>query len=235
MIASRPRNRLRAPRGQAYVGVQRKLPHREQPGRSDAVAPPPGNPRFPLLDGMRAMAAGSILVTHVAGRTFNTPNALGAYTARLNMGVAFFFVLSGFLLYRPFVAARFAGRRASPDSRLRAPACAAIVPAYWLALIVLAPRRALRRFTGDWWGYFGFLQNLRPTRWAGSAPRGRSCSRFVLRRPAAVGDGSWRVSSAGARRAHGPHRGGRAAAVSLASIHRAAWLFAGHGRQWPST
>ena len=92
----------------------------------DAVAPPPGNPRFPLFDGLRAIAAGSILVTHVAAITsFNRLNALGAYTARLNMGVAFFFVISGFLLYRPFLAARFAGRPPPRSATMRAGACCA--------------------------------------------------------------------------------------------------------------
>ena len=129
----------------------------------DAVAPPPGNPRFPLFDGLRAIAAGSILVTHVAAITsFNRLNPLGAYTARLNMGVAFFFVISGFLLYRPFLAARFAGR---PGPRIRDYArrrVLRIVPAYWLALTVLAATVGLCGvFTGDWWIYYGFLQNTR--------------------------------------------------------------------------
>jgi peptidoglycan/LPS O-acetylase OafA/YrhL len=125
------------------------------------VAPPPGNPRFPLFDGLRAIAAGSILVTHVAGLTsFNVGNPLGAYTARLNMGVAFFFVISGFLLYRPFLARRFAGR---PPPRIRDYArrrVLRIVPAYWLALTILAATIGLCGvFTGDWWIYYFFLQN----------------------------------------------------------------------------
>jgi peptidoglycan/LPS O-acetylase OafA/YrhL len=127
----------------------------------DAVAPPPGNPRFPLFDGLRAIAAGAILVTHAAGlTTFNVSNRLGAYTARLNMGVAFFFVISGFLLYRPFLAARFRGR---PVPRIRDYArrrVLRIVPAYWLALTILAATVGLCGvFTGDWWIYYFFLQN----------------------------------------------------------------------------
>jgi peptidoglycan/LPS O-acetylase OafA/YrhL len=63
---------------------------------SPALAPPPGNPRFPLLDAMRAFAALAIVMTHTAGVTqFNTDNPLGAYTARLNFGVTLFFLLSG--------------------------------------------------------------------------------------------------------------------------------------------
>ena len=79
------------------------------------------------------------------------------------MGVAFFFVISGFLLYRPFLAARFAGRR--PPPRIRDYArrrVLRIVPAYWVALTVLAATVGLCGvFTGDWWVYYFFLQNLR--------------------------------------------------------------------------
>jgi peptidoglycan/LPS O-acetylase OafA/YrhL len=127
----------------------------------DAVAPPPGNPRFPLFDGVRAFAAGTVLVGHVGAITsFNVINPLGAYSARLNMGVAFFFVISGFLLYRPFLAARFAGR---PVPRIRDYArrrVLRILPAYWLALTVLAATVGLCGvFSRDWWIYYGLLQN----------------------------------------------------------------------------
>jgi peptidoglycan/LPS O-acetylase OafA/YrhL len=127
----------------------------------DAVAPPPGNPRFPLFDGVRAFAAGTVLVGHVGAITaFNVINPLGAYTARLNMGVAFFFVISGFLLYRPFLAARFAGR---PVPRIRDYArrrVLRILPAYWLALTVLTATVGLcGAFSRDWWIYYGLLQN----------------------------------------------------------------------------
>ena len=40
---------------------------------SPALTPPPGNPRFPLLDAMRALAALAVLLTHASGITgFNT-------------------------------------------------------------------------------------------------------------------------------------------------------------------
>jgi peptidoglycan/LPS O-acetylase OafA/YrhL len=127
----------------------------------DAVAPFPGNPRFPLLDGLRAIAAGSILITHVASDSgFNTGNPLGAYTARLNAGVALFFVISGFLLYRPFLAARFEGR---PLPCLRDYArrrVLRIVPAYWLAVTILGIAVGLCGvFTSQWWVYYLFLQS----------------------------------------------------------------------------
>jgi peptidoglycan/LPS O-acetylase OafA/YrhL len=128
---------------------------------SPAVAPPPGNPRFPLLDAMRALAALAIVLTHTAGVSdFNTDNALGAYTARLNMGVTLFFLLSGFLLYRPFVAARLEGR---PPVRIRdytRRRVLRIVPAYWVALTVLALSPGLPAFwDGPWWRSYTFTQN----------------------------------------------------------------------------
>jgi len=94
--------------------------------------------RFPCFDGFRAIAALSVLVTHVGFTSgLNGRSSLGAYTARMDIGVAIFFVISGFLLYRPFVAARFAGRsgpRIGPYFWRRA---LRIFPAYWVALTVV--------------------------------------------------------------------------------------------------
>ena len=92
---------------------------------------------FPCFDGFRAVAAMSVLITHVSfiSRVNNIP-AVGVFLARLDIGVAFFFLISGFLLYRPFVAAHLAGRpapRLRPYLRRRA---LRIFPAYWLALTV---------------------------------------------------------------------------------------------------
>jgi peptidoglycan/LPS O-acetylase OafA/YrhL len=137
---------------------------------SPALAPPPGNPRFPLLDAMRAFAALAIVATHTSGVTgFNTDNPLGAYTARLNFGVTLFFLLSGFLLYRPFVAARLQGRppiRVRDYTRRRV---LRIVPAYWVALVALALAVGLPAFwDGPWWRSFAFTQIY----WAESTVQG---------------------------------------------------------------
>lgn len=129
----------------------------------DALTPPPGNPRFPLVDGLRALAALSVVVFHVGGATFYTlSHPFGGYVARLNVGVTLFFVISGFLLYRPYLAARFGG---PPAPRLRDYArrrVLRIFPAYWVALIVLGIAVDLPGVvSGDWWVYAFLLQGYR--------------------------------------------------------------------------
>lgn len=132
------------------------------PPTPEAVAPPPGNPRFPQLDGMRAIAALSVLVFHAAyqSRASFGPDVVSRLLAQLNVGVAVFFVISGFLMYRPLLAAR-AG--AGPPVRIRDYArrrFLRIVPAYWVALTVLAIYPGLPdMFSGHWWVYYGFLQD----------------------------------------------------------------------------
>jgi len=129
----------------------------------DALRPPPGNPRFPLVDGLRAVAALMVLIGHTSFISgFNGHGQLGRVISRFDMGVALFFIISGFLLYRPFVAARLEGRPAPGILRYGRRRALRIVPAYWLALTVLAIWPGLR---GDVWGnfyvYYGFLQNLK--------------------------------------------------------------------------
>ncbi|CAN5506933.1 acyltransferase [soil metagenome] len=91
--------------------------------------------RFSCFDGLRAIAATTVLVTHVSLVSgANTNHSFGAYFARMDVGVTIFFVISGFLLYRPFVAALLAG---APRPSARAYArrrLLRIFPAYWVAL-----------------------------------------------------------------------------------------------------
>lgn len=130
---------------------------------SPAVAPPPGNPRFELMDAARGVAATLVVVAHSSGSasTSHHPLIYDA-SAALAAAVQLFFALSGFLLFRPFVAA-CAGHarwpRAGEFLRRRA---LRIIPAYWFALLavslVLGSRFAPGALSGDWWRFFGFLQ-----------------------------------------------------------------------------
>jgi peptidoglycan/LPS O-acetylase OafA/YrhL len=142
---------------------------REVNAHEAAVAPPPGNPRFPAIDGLRAVAVLSVLVTHTAFLSgFNGNGFLGEVTARLDSGVALFFVISGFLLYRPFVSARYRGKPVPSVRKYARRRVLRIVPAYWLALTVLAIWPGLLFVHSDkWWLFYGFMQNLSPLYAAG--------------------------------------------------------------------
>jgi peptidoglycan/LPS O-acetylase OafA/YrhL len=131
-----------------------------RPDDSPALAPPPGNPRFPLMDACRGLAAIAIVLGHsysgpILGHRRDFVDALGN-------AVQLFFALSGFLLFRPYLAA-LAGGRPRPRSRdffqrraLR------ILPAYWFALtamaVLLGSQFIPGAFSSRWWVFYGFGQ-----------------------------------------------------------------------------
>lgn len=91
--------------------------------------------RFDCLDGYRALAAVAVLIFHVNAATgANTTNAAGWILARLDVGVSIFFVLSGFLLYRPFALAHLRGQPRPGTRRYFTRRFVRIFPAYWLTL-----------------------------------------------------------------------------------------------------
>jgi peptidoglycan/LPS O-acetylase OafA/YrhL len=100
----------------------------------------PGSPprHFDGFDGLRALAAMSVLMVHVSWASgFTLRSWFGLYTARLDIGVAVFFLISGFLLYRPFAVSHFSGTPARPMGTFWVRRALRIFPAYWLALTVL--------------------------------------------------------------------------------------------------
>jgi peptidoglycan/LPS O-acetylase OafA/YrhL len=91
------------------------------------------------FDGLRALAALSVVTYHVAlSGAFAHAGSLAPILWELKGGVAIFFVISGALLYLPY--ARAIGDRATlPDWRTYAGRRAVrILPAYWVALTVVA-------------------------------------------------------------------------------------------------
>ncbi len=135
---------------------QRAAPSDVEP----AVAPPPGSPRFPHVDALRALAALAVLVFH-AGQATDAPGTAwyGGIVVNLSVGVQVFFVISAFLLYRPFFAASYLGHPRPRTRDYMRRRVLRIVPAYWLALTLLAIYPGLVGvFTGDWWVYYGFMQ-----------------------------------------------------------------------------
>jgi len=93
---------------------------------------------FPALDGIRGMAAAAVLFTHVAFATGATAEgAFGAILARLDYGVALFFLLSGFLLTRPWLTAAVGSSRSVSVRVYALRRVARIMPLYWLVLAVV--------------------------------------------------------------------------------------------------
>jgi peptidoglycan/LPS O-acetylase OafA/YrhL len=91
---------------------------------------------FPCFDGLRAIAALTVVLHHTSfytGKMYN--GRLAPYFTHLDVGVAVFFLISGFLLYRPFVAALLAGRPGPSVRRFFVRRLLRIFPAYWLALL----------------------------------------------------------------------------------------------------
>jgi peptidoglycan/LPS O-acetylase OafA/YrhL len=96
--------------------------------------------RLDALDGLRGIAALGVLVLHVwmfsYGDQHKPPKGFLDFTlGELRLGVQLFFVLSGFLIFRPFVAAALDGARRVPSlKRYIIRRAARILPGYWLAL-----------------------------------------------------------------------------------------------------
>ena len=122
---------------------------------------------FPGLEGLRGIAAVAVLVYHCAALTSALAlSNLRPVFGRLVIAVPIFFAISGFVLYRPFVAARIDGRSAPSLARYGRRRLARILPAYWVALgIALAIPNFTHTYsslgpvaTGAWWKFFGLLQ-----------------------------------------------------------------------------
>jgi len=105
-----------------------------------AVADAPAEPgsltsRNPQLEGLRAVAALAVLVTHVSLNAMGNKGPFGGLLARLDVGVAVFFVLSGYLLYRPFVRALLRDEPLPSIRRYFRHRLLRIVPLYWVVVV----------------------------------------------------------------------------------------------------
>lgn len=117
--------------------------------------------RFPMIDSLRAIAALSVFAFHLLLQPgFFPPPDVSRFTVHLDVGVSVFFVISGFLIYRPFARARLEGRSPPSGRRYARRRFMRIVPAYWIALVLIALWLGLSGvFTARGIPtYFGFLQ-----------------------------------------------------------------------------
>jgi peptidoglycan/LPS O-acetylase OafA/YrhL len=116
---------------------------------------------YPCLDGLRALAATAVVVTHVGFWTGHyRDDVFGRVLSRLDVGVPVFFVLSGFLLSRPFFLAGVRGRPTPRAAAYLWRRALRILPAYWItvvaAFLLLAPNRTLG--VGAWIRHLALVQ-----------------------------------------------------------------------------
>jgi peptidoglycan/LPS O-acetylase OafA/YrhL len=121
---------------------------------------------FPLIDAVRGLACMWVLLFHAAFITgyLTKDGPLQPFLSLAGTAAALFFVLSGYLLYRPFAAANIAGRDAPDSVRFYWGRFLRVVVAYWVALtlvtIVLGTNGIF-----SWhglWTYYGFTQIYDP-------------------------------------------------------------------------
>ncbi|HEX8768499.1 MAG TPA: acyltransferase [Jatrophihabitans sp.] len=116
---------------------------------------------FDALDGMRALACYAVVLTHVgfqSGRSFGT-QPLAPWLSRLDTAVPIFLMLSGFLLYRPFVAQAY---RRAPVPRAAGfywRRAVRVLPAFWVTAVVTLGLLSSRRATlADWLSYLSLTE-----------------------------------------------------------------------------
>lgn len=91
--------------------------------------------RLLALDGLRGLAAVAIVIHHAWMFSDHGMTLADRALDEMRLGVTLFFVLSGYLVFGPFVAAALDGRDQPDRRRYALKRAARILPAYWLVLI----------------------------------------------------------------------------------------------------
>jgi peptidoglycan/LPS O-acetylase OafA/YrhL len=116
---------------------------------------------FDALDGMRAIACYAVILTHVgfqSGRSFGT-GAQAPWLSRLDTAVPIFLMLSGFLLYRPFVARAYRGAPLPRAAGFYWRRAVRVLPAFWLTAAVTLGLLSTRKASlGDWLAYLSLTE-----------------------------------------------------------------------------
>ena len=119
--------------------------------------------RFPLLDSVRGIALLAVVAAHSSFFM-----AIGGSTSlshlRFDFSVRVFFMISAFLLYRPWVRARLAEWEPPSAAAFGWRRFLRIMPAYWVALTLISLWLGLSYvFSGHGlWTYYGLLQVYQP-------------------------------------------------------------------------
>ncbi len=94
---------------------------------------------FPCFDAFRFFGMTMVLLVHAGFATRpwvqeHLPQWAQALIERMDVGVAIFFVLSGFLLFRPFIVRHLAGRPPVKTGTFLRRRSLRVLPGYWFAL-----------------------------------------------------------------------------------------------------
>jgi peptidoglycan/LPS O-acetylase OafA/YrhL len=143
------------------------------PARTDLRPTAPGSPAVAghqdALDGLRAVAAGAVLLANVGGLTGYTLTGTPAswVVSRGDVGVPVFFALSGLLLYRPWAAAALARQPSPHVAAYLWRRALRIMPAYWAVVLVALPalNPGPARSAWPWIQYLLLLQNYDAHPW----------------------------------------------------------------------
>lgn len=102
------------------------------------AVPPSNQGRLAGIEGLRALAATAVVIYHAAQVTSREGDVgagpIATVMSPLAFGVPLFFILSGFLLYRPIAAAVAAGEKLPSARRFYRNRALRILPAYWVVL-----------------------------------------------------------------------------------------------------
>ncbi|WP_433609677.1 acyltransferase family protein [Prescottella agglutinans] len=114
------------------------------------------------LTGLRAIAALLVVGAHAAFWTGRyTPDVAGGAFSRLEIGVALFFVLSGFLLFRPWLRAASGAAELPSTTTYLWHRARRILPAYWITVVATYAIYLFRDDAGETGlGWSGFARNL---------------------------------------------------------------------------
>lgn len=113
------------------------------------------------LTGLRAVAAVMVVASHAAFWTGNyTDDALGRFFTRLEIGVPIFLVLSGYLLFKPWVAVVDQGRAAPAPRQYLHRRARRILPSYWIVVIAVYLYYLARDAGPFGGGWGGFARNM---------------------------------------------------------------------------
>ncbi|MFI5052771.1 MAG: acyltransferase family protein [Acidimicrobiia bacterium] len=121
---------------------------------------PPARPHFPCLDAYRAIGMMMVIVFHADFASLaHDKGILGQIIKRFDLSLAFFFVLSAFLLFRPYAVSQLSGRPPMPIRKFYRHRVLRIFPGYWFALLGLVVVFGLRfENFGDLLTYVFILQ-----------------------------------------------------------------------------